>query len=276
MACSRQVSDRLARVLLRDSKKMIIAFPLLFASALKKGRIWALGLGAGLMILSACAAPPPSATINDPEEARNRDIHAFNVALDKALVRPASDIYGTILPPPVQQGVSNFAANLDVPGEVVNQLLQGRPGYALENTFRFAVNTVIGIGGLFDPATAIGVPGRRTDFGETLHVWGAGEGIYVELPGLGPSTERDAVGTIVDIALNPVRLLLPTPESYYATGAKIGSKIGDRHRFAATIDSILYDSADSYAQARLLYLQKRRFELGQVVPEADFEDPYAQ
>ena len=276
MACSRQVSDRLARVLLRDSKKMIIAFPLLFASRLKKGRTWALGLGASLMILSACAAPPPSATINDPEEAKNRDIHAFNVALDKALVRPAADLYGTVLPPPVQQGVSNFAANLDVPGEVVNQLLQGRPGYALENTFRFAVNTVIGIGGLFDPATAIGVPGRRTDFGETLHVWGAGEGIYVELPALGPSTERDAVGKVVDILMNPVSLLLPTPERYYATAAKLGSKIGDRHRYSATIDSILYDSADGYAQARLLYLQNRRFELGQVVAAEDFEDPYAQ
>jgi len=243
---------------------------------LKKGRIGLLGLGTSLMILSACAAPPPSGAINDPEEARNRDIHALNVALDKVLVRPASDVYGAILPPPVQQGVSNFAANLDVPGEVVNQLLQGRPGYALENTFRFAVNSVIGIGGLFDPATAIGVPGRRTDFGETLHVWGAGEGVYVELPGLGPSTERDAVGKVVDILMNPVSLLLPTPESYYVTGVKLASKVGDRYRFSATIDSILYDSADSYAQARLLYLQNRRFELGQKVSDADFEDPYAQ
>jgi len=263
-------------VLLQDSKKMIIAFPLLFAPFLKKGRICVLGLGASLMILAACAAPPPSATINDPEEAKNRDIHAFNVALDKALVRPASDVYGSIVPPPVQRGVSNFASNLDVPGEVVNQLLQGRPGYALENTFRFAVNTVIGIGGLFDPATAIGVPGRRTDFGETLHVWGAGEGVYVELPGLGPSTERDAVGKVVDILMNPVSLLLPSPESYYVSGVKLASKVGDRHRYSATIDSILYDSADGYAQARMLYLQNRRFELGQVVPDADFEDPYAQ
>ncbi|MDP4033122.1 MAG: VacJ family lipoprotein [Pseudorhodobacter sp.] len=229
-----------------------------------------------MVILSACAAPPPPATFNDPEEARNREIHAFNLALDKALVRPASDAYGSILPAPVQQGVANFSANLDIPGEVVNQLLQGRPHYAIENTFRFAVNTVIGLGGLFDPATAIGVHGKRTDFGETLHVWGAGEGVYVELPVLGPSTERDAVGKLVDIVMNPVSLLLPSPEKYYVTVAKIGSKIGDRHRYSKTVDSILYDSADGYAQARLLYLQSRRFELGQAVAAEDFEDPYAE
>lgn len=261
---------------------MSFGIPLFFAALTKKGKRVArvrpaVGCVAIFCVLSACAAPIPPAGINDPDEAKNREIHAFNVALDKSLVRPISQGYGKI-PVPVQRGVSNFSGNLDLPGEVVNHVLQGRPGPALQNTLRFAVNTVVGIGGLFDPATAIGIPEEETDFGETLHVWGAGEGAYVVLPVLGASTERDAVGTIVDIVMNPVSRLVPSPESYIGTAAKVGSKLGDRGRFAATIDSILYGSADGYAQMRLLYLEKRRYELGQTggVSDDNFEDPYAE
>jgi len=124
--------------------------------------------------------------------------------------------------------------------------------------------------------------GKPTDFGETLHVWGAGEGAYVELPFLGPSTARDATGTLVDLVLNPIQLLLPPDEAMAATVTKLFSRLGDRDRFSATVESILYDSADSYAQARLLYLQNRRFGLGQAgaAEGADgafidpYEDPY--
>ena len=229
--------------------------------------------------LSACAAPPASG-VNDPYENVNRSFHGFNVALDKALVRPTSSAYGTILPDPVERGIANFASNLDTPGDIVNGALQGRPDAVGQNLLRFGLNTTFGIAGLFDFATAIGVPARKTDFGETLHVWGVGEGAYQELPGLGPSTERDTVGTVVDVFLNPVGAVLPSPESYYATAAKVGSKLGDRNKFKNTVDSVLYDSADSYAQARLLYLQNRRFELGQgegADPSASdeaFLDPY--
>lgn len=242
------------------------------------------GCGTGfatLLLLAACAAPIPSSVPVDPNEANNRQVHAFNVALDKSLVGPASNAYGTILPRPVQQGVANFSGNLDLPGDVVNDLLQGRPHYAVENTFRFLLNSTVGLAGLFDPATAIGLPQRKTDFGETLHIWGVGEGNYVELPGLGPSNERDMVGTIVDIAANPVGALLPNAPSYVGTVAKVGSKLSYRHRYSETIDSVLYDSADGYAQARLLYMQNRRFELGQTATSDDsfldpYEDPYAQ
>ena len=230
--------------------------------------------------LVGCAAAPVAQGVTDPNEAANREIHAFNTGLDKALVRPASVAYGAVLPKPIQRGVSNFTNNLDVPGDVANNLLQGRIGNAGQNTLRFAVNTVFGIGGLFDSATALGLPGKPTDFGETLHVWGAGEGNYVELPFIGPSTERDFVGIIVDVALNPVRLALPKPESDYVTVAKLGSKLGDRRRYSEIVDQILYDAADSYSQSRLLYLQNRRFALGQTATDETFvdpyEDPYAQ
>jgi phospholipid-binding lipoprotein MlaA len=232
----------------------------------------ALGLLAALM-LGACAPSIAPDAINDPNEAQNRATHEFNKGVDRHALRPSAMAYGK-LPQPVRQGVANFAGNLDLPGEVVNGLLQGRPHHALENTFRFAVNTTVGIGGLFDPASAMGARGKSTDFGETLHVWGVREGAYVELPLLGPSTTRDTLGLIGDIALNPVSRLVPEPERYVGTVAGAASTLGDRFTYSETVDSILYDSADSYAQARLLYLQNRRFELGQTGGEDDFIDPY--
>lgn len=231
-----------------------------------------------LAFLGACAAPPPPAATHDPYEPTNRVMHAVNRGIDRALVRPSSKVYGSIVPQPVKTGVANFATNLDLPGDMVNGMLQGNINGFGKNFFRFAINSTLGVGGLFDPAKSFGLTQEKTDFGQTLHVWGVGEGPYVELPGLGPSTVRDVVGTAVDIAANPVSLALPSPESYYATVAKVGSKLGDRDRYSDTIDSILYESADSYAQARLLYLQNRRFELGQTAAGGadDFIDPYAE
>jgi phospholipid-binding lipoprotein MlaA len=236
----------------------------------------ALRAGMVCLLTSACAAPAPVQPHFDPDEANNRQRHEFNRQIDTAILKPASGAYGGVLPQPVRQGVSNFAGNLDVPGDVVNSLLQGRLGPAFENTLRFALNSTIGIGGIFDPARAMGVEGRPTDFGETMHVWGVPEGAYHELPFFGPSTDRDTVGAVVDVALNPVRLVLPVREGNIATVAKVGSTLGDRYQFSDTVDSILYESADSYAQARLLYLQNRRYELGQTGGEDDFVDPYEE
>ncbi|WP_435257610.1 MlaA family lipoprotein [Thioclava sp. FR2] len=229
-----------------------------------------------VVTVAACAQRPAPAGIQDPREAQNREIHEFNKAVDRTLLKPFSG-GGNSLPTPLRDGVSNAARNLDAPGNVVNNLLQGRPHHAVENTFRFFVNSTIGIAGLFDPATEFGIVGKETDFGETLHVWGAGEGNYVELPFLGPSTERDMVGMAVDTALNPWRFVLPRKELNATAAIGLAGSVLDRGRYSETVDSILYDSADSYAQARLIYLQNRRFKLGQTAGEtADdaFEDPY--
>ena len=230
-----------------------------------------------LALLAACGPAATPVGISDPNEAQNRVFHEFNVTFDKAILRPVATTYVQVLPDPVERGVANFADNLDVPGQVVNDILQLKLDHAVENTLRFAINTTVGIGGLFDPAAALGVLGRKTDFGETLHVWGMPEGAYSELPLIGPSTDRDNLGIFVDYILNPLRLLIPAPESRVATAAGVLEKIGDRGRYSATVDSILYDSADGYAQARLLYLQNRHFELGMSAASDDsFEDPYAE
>jgi len=235
--------------------------------------------------LAACgpATLPGEGVINDPSEVQNREVHAFNVAVDRAIVRPLSVGAGNAVPEPVRQGIGNFADNLDQPRYVLNNLLQLRIDDALANTFRFAINSTVGLGGLLDPASGIGLHAEETDFGETLHVWGAPEGAYVVLPVLGPSTSRDTVGFVVDRAMNPVRFFVEPPESYYATAAGIGGALNTRYRFSDTIDELYYESADGYAAARILYLSNRRFELrGEAQddyfdPYTDtYEDPYAQ
>lgn len=259
---------------------MVVKFP--FKSVSGSKIISAVVSVMGFLVLSACAQAPTPQGIYDPDEVQNRGVHQFNLALDRGLVGPGASGYGNFVPKPVQQGISNVAGTLDLPGDIANNILQFRLGNAAHNTLRLAVNLTAGVGGLFDPATVLGVTEKKTDFGETLHVWGAEEGAYVELPVIGPSTTRDTVGTLVDVALNPLRFILPSPESTYATLAKGASRLGDRNRYSDTLDSILYDSADSYAQARLLYLQNRRFELGQDSPPDDsafydpYEDPYGQ
>ncbi|HLQ20488.1 MAG TPA: VacJ family lipoprotein [Tabrizicola sp.] len=231
--------------------------------------------------LAGCGAKPSANGINDPFEPANRKVHAFNKGVDRALVGPASQGYG-IVPQPLKRAVGNVADTLDLPGDIANNLLQLRLVAAAENTLRLAANLTFGLAGTIDIATELGLPENPTDFGETLHVWGVGEGPYLELPLAGPSTARDTVGMVADLALNPVRLALPEKEAMAATVLKLFSRLGDRDRFSDTVDSLLYDSADSYAQARLLYLQNRRFQLSKGgAPAAEdgsddgFIDPYA-
>ena len=219
------------------------------------------------LLLAGCATQDPSAKaageIFDPYENTNRAVHRFNLGLDRVAFRPASKGYVAIVPDPMVTSFSHFAENLSMPGQAVNALLQGNlkeSGIALA---RFAINTIVGVGGLGDPASAFDIPPVDTNFGETLHVWGVGEGAYVELPVYGPSTTRDAVGIAVDFFTNPISFAEHNPADNIGVYAEIVRRLGDRGRYSDTVDSILYESADSYAQARLIYLQNRRFELGE-------------
>ncbi|MBL4629324.1 MAG: VacJ family lipoprotein [Roseicyclus sp.] len=228
-----------------------------------------------VLAVVACgpATLPPGDQIEDTHEARNRAAHEVNIALDRNILSPLSEAFGGNLPEPVRDSVSNFAANLSQPSYVLNNLLQFRLGDATQNTLRFALNSTLGVAGLFDVATALGVPAETTDFGETLHIYGVGEGDYIVHPILGPSTTRDTVGRVVDFALNPVRHIVDPPDSYYLTAASVASGLDSRYQFGSTVDSILHESADSYAQLRSLYLQQRRHELRG--SDAAYEDPYA-
>lgn len=231
-------------------------------------------LGAFALLGACSTAPVDENGIRDPYEDQNRGVHEENKKLDTILFRPVAVAYGETTPDPLRQGVNNFVSNLDQPGYVVNNLLQLRLGAAVQNTARFVVNTTVGIGGLFDPASAMGLDARDTDFGETLFVWGVPEGNFVELPILGPSTERHMVGRVVDVALNPTRMLVGDLRTANSVGS-VASGLDTRYRFRVTIDGVLYESVDSYDQSRLLYLQNRRFKLGDTDSIIDIE-PYEE
>lgn len=225
-----------------------------------------------LALVAGCTAPVARG-INDPMEATNRQVHAFNTGLAGA-VSSGGGKRGPVANE-LLITASNFTGNLSLPGKVLNSVLQGRPEPAVKNSFRFLINSTIGVGGLFDPASSdFALPETDTDFGETLHVWGVGEGPFVMLPVLGPSTARDSAGKLVDLVINPTGSWFTEEQKWGLRGLKVISKLGEAGQFSGTMDSILEDSADSYAQLRLIYLQKRRYELGQTT-EDDFYDPYA-
>lgn len=230
-------------------------------------------LVAGLA-LAGCAATPEPGRIADPLEPMNRKTHAFNKAVDTHLVKRVSGGASAGGTGQAVQAVGNFGANLALPGKAVNHLLQGKPAPAVRTTFRFLVNSTLGFAGMLDPAGKdFALPEEDTDFGQTLAVWGVGEGVYLELPLIGPSSSRDAAGRVVDIVIDPMRGWLNRDQYLIGMGARIASKAGERGRFGDSVDSVLYESADSYAQTRLIWSQHRRHELGQ---EGEAIDPYAE
>jgi len=227
-----------------------------------------------IVALSACSVGDPTALVNDPHEAANRRVHAFNKGLDRNILRPAGQM-AAATPDAFTIPISNFADNAGMPSAVANGLLQGNIGGAATNTMRFVVNSTVGVGGLFDPASAIGLQEDDTDFGETLAVWGVGEGAYIELPVFGPSTQRDAVGRLVDLVFDPLDSTGHDIQQDYSTITRGLGLAVTRGRFMDTFDSLLLESADSYSQARLAYLQNRRFELGETTPADQEIDPFA-
>lgn len=237
------------------------------------GALLFLALG-GCAVQAPSAAPPPPG-ISDPYEKSNREIHEFNKNFDKAFFRPVSKAYGTVVPRPLRAGVSNVYENLATPGKALNELLQGDIDSTVHDTFRFIINSTLGVAGIFDPATSIGLEERDTDFDETLYVWGLDEGAYLEVPIMGPSNQRHLAGKVVGVFLDPIALFAPPGLNYASYGAWAGDNMAYRNDFSDTIDGVLYESADGYAQARVIFLENRRFKLGQT-SETGTVDPYEE
>ncbi|HRO55105.1 MAG TPA: VacJ family lipoprotein, partial [Alicycliphilus sp.] len=158
-------------------------------------RVAALALGAAL--LGGCASGP-HANPADPFEPYNRGMTTFNDNVDKAVLKPVATLYRDATPQPLRTGVGNFFANLGDAWSFVNNLLQLRPLEAYDSMVRFSVNSVLGLGGVLDIASEMGVERHRQDFGLTLGRWGVPTGPYLVLPLLGPSTVRDTAALPVD------------------------------------------------------------------------------
>jgi phospholipid-binding lipoprotein MlaA len=222
-------------------------------------------------ILGACSAPLEEG-ISDPFEASNRQIHEINKSLDKNIIRPVAVLYGDSTPVKLQSAVNNIAMNFSLPSNSINYILQGEIKSASESSLKFLVNSTLGVVGIYDASSQLGIKSEKTDFGETMAKWGIGEGPYLDILVLGPSNQRDGIGRMVDIVIDPVGLIGAGPKGL-ATVTSLAFGLSARSQFRESIDSILYQSADSYAQSRLFFLQNRRYELGtnQTVP---YIDPY--
>lgn len=157
-----------------------------------------------LALLTGCAHFTTDDESRDPLEPMNRVVYRFNDTFDRALLKPAAKAYDKITPRPVQTGVGNFFSNLNEPVVIVNDFLQGKGTQGASDAARLLFNSTFGVLGLIDVATPMGHPKHDEDFGQTFAVWGVGEGWYLVLPLLGPSTVRDAAGLPPQYFLDPV------------------------------------------------------------------------
>ncbi|MFO1069260.1 MAG: VacJ family lipoprotein [Geminicoccaceae bacterium] len=213
----------------------------------------------GSAVALALAVPAQAQDeISDPLEPINRTIFSLNQLLDMMFIGPASIVYGH-LPSPVRMGVRNFVNNIKTPVVFFNDLLQGEGDRAGVSLARFMINSSVGMFGLFDMATEFGYVRHAEDFGQTLGRWGVGDGPYIVLPVLGPSTLRDTVGIAVDsFALDPMTYVAPM-DARIATSAADG--VDTRYRLGPTLDELNRNSMDPYATFRTVYLQRRAAEI---------------
>lgn len=196
--------------------------------------------------------------IDDPLEKVNRATFKVNDVLDRAILEPVARGYRKVIPQPVRTGMRNFLRNLRSPVNIANQALQGDMGGAARDLTRTALNTTVGIGGLFDVGEAAGIKYEYEDFGQTLGVWGMGHGPYLVLPLAGSSSVRDGIGMLVDSYADPVRLYLyntDQEEWYYARVA--AQTIDRREELLDALDDLRRNSFDFYAAIRSAYYQKR-------------------
>lgn len=221
---------------------------------------------AGLM--TGCATLPPGQ--RDPRdrfERSNRAVYKFNDALDRHIARPVARGYVKVTPRPVRTGVSNFFQNLTYPTVIVNDLLQGKLKSFGGDTARLVVNTTVGIGGLFDPATRMGLPAGDEDFGQTLGKWGVPPGPYVVLPIFGPSDVRDTFGFVADQFTDPKFYV----NDMYLSLALSGATLVDLRAELLATDDVLARAYDPYVFVRNAYLQRREFQVKDGAPSDDVE-----
>ena len=193
----------------------------------------------------------------DPWEPLNRRIHAFNNVVDRAVAKPLASAYVAVVPQPMRLGVTNFFDNLSSPRTFVNQLLQGRPRHAFQTLGRFVVNSTLGIGGIFDPASDLKMKRRSEDFGQTLGMWGWRSSRYVELPLFGPRTLRDALGLAGDAPLSAVQQVEQDKTRILLQGLQL---VDTRAQLAA-LDSLRESAPDEYAMVRDAWLRRRSFQI---------------
>lgn len=234
-----------------------------------------LNRGAELLFLLACSLPFEQATAqveSDPLEPINRTIFSINDVLDKVILKPTATVYQAIMPEFAERGVRNFFSNLGEVRNVVHNGFQGKLAGATQSGGRFLINSTVGIGGLFDVASKIGIESAREDLGQTLGAWGLNSGPYLVLPILGPSSLRDSPGVFVDPFFSPM-----THAELNLTQRSAVSLTSGLQTRADLIAAEGLLSGDTYVLYREAYLSKREFDVndGRVLSD-DFidDDPF--
>jgi phospholipid-binding lipoprotein MlaA len=224
--------------------------------------------------LAGCATlPNGKPDPRDRFERFNRSVYRFNTALDHAVLRPVARAYVSYIPRPVRTSIGNFTSNLAYPIAVANDLFQGKIADGVSDAARIVVNTTIGIGGLFDPASRMGLDRHTQDFGLTLGRWGVGTGPYLMLPLLGPSTVRDTVGLGPDYLLTYEIVSENLINNNWVSGGLFVVTVVDKRAGLLDTDKVVDSAYDPYAFVRSAYLQRRDYLLhGEENPETMFPD----
>ena len=223
------------------------------------------------LTLTGCATRPDAKKDpRDPFEGFNRASYKFNDAVDRALLKPAAKGYKAVAPQFVETGVTNFFSNLGQPTVILNDLLQAKFKPALNDTGRFLLNTTVGIGGLFDPASKAGLDRNDEDFGQTLGKWGVPSGPYLMVPLFGPTTVRDGFGSGVDVFTDPVHYVERDAWRYGLQGMNL---IDARAR-RLPLEDTLNQTYDKYGFIRNAFLQQREFQVTDGnAPNPTFDEP---
>jgi len=218
--------------------------------------------------LSGCA----SQANKDPLEGFNRGVYKFNDAADKAVLKPVAGAYKAVVPDPLRTGVHNFFNNLETFVSLINDLLQFKLNHAMNDAGRFVINSTFGIAGLIDVASKDGIEQRKEDFGQTLGFWGVGNGAYIVLPLLGPSTLRDTAGLAVDTAyLSPLGYI---DDVRTANQLRIVDYIDTRSQYLPASDLLDDAALDPYSFMRDAYLQRRASSVADGVQSQEENDFY--
>lgn len=219
------------------------------------------------MLLTGCATTGNNPA--DPWEGWNRKIYDINKSVDSAVAKPIAKGYKAVTPDVLEKGISNVFSNLEDVPNFLNNMLQGKPGDSISDLTRFVVNSTLGVAGLWDPASKMGLEKHDEDFGQTLAVWGVSDGPYVMLPILGPSTVRDTLGRVVDSQTDLLNQIEHIPTRNQITFIEL---LDQRSGLMAFEDQ-LEGAADEYVFVRDVYLQNRKYKIydGDIPFDEDLE-----
>jgi phospholipid-binding lipoprotein MlaA len=224
-----------------------------------------------LLTVAGCASTGTN-NDGDPHETLNRKFYAFNDAIDKNVLEPVAKRYAEYTPEPVRTGITNFFDNVTYLNTIANDLLQGKGEHFLADSSRFVINSTVGIGGLFDPASGMGFEQRNEDLGQTFGTWGAREGAYLMLPLMGPSSYRDIGSPVMGVFLNPLTYL----SAVVTIPAGVVNAVNTR---ANLLDATrIRDQAalDPYTFVREAWRQQREYEIFDGNPPGDGFEEYIE